>query len=170
MTEFDGLPQAKKGSLGEQIAAKWIREGGYIPYSPVFDGAHPVDWFCASPDKKRIFIADAKAKAARKYYPDTGINIRHHLEYLHLQNTYNMQVFLFFIDEISARIYGNFLKILDAPRVVTWRGQTYFYPLEQKGIRYFPLDAMRDIGRLTEEETESLRVLSTRNPAYEPTP
>lgn len=153
----------RKGNVGEDALDRWLRENNYIPYTPPTEGAHPFDRLCATSDKKTIFVADAKAKPARKYYPDTGIDIRHYQEYLHLSEKYRLSVLLVFVDQNQKRMYGNFLRVLDKPR-----GTIVRYPLEDGGIRYWPLEAMRHIGTLTDEEVEALKKYSTNKPAYDP--
>lgn len=145
----------------------WLRSHGYIPYQPVADCAHPFDRLVASANKQRIFIADAKAKAARKHYPDTGIDVVHYNDYQRISKKHNMHVFIFFVDEDRAQIYGNFLAVLDLTRIVNVRGRPTLYPLVQKGIRYWPLEAMRLVGKIPQEDVERLQALSTRNEAYQ---
>ena len=151
----------KKGNVGEAALDRWLKENNYISYSPPKDSAHPFDRLCAAPNKRTIFVADAKAKPARKFYPDTGIDIRHYNEYLYLSDKYSMDVLLVFVDQNQRRMYGNFLRVLDQPR-----GR---YPFEERGIRYWPLKAMRHIGNLLDSEVAALKKHSTNNPAYAPT-
>lgn len=167
---WEDKPQVQKGMVGEAIVMDWLRQKGFIPYTTAADCPHPFDYLCASKDKKTIFVADAKSKPARTRYPDTGIDIRHHAQYLHIRNRYKLHVFLFFVDEDAGKIYGNFLDVLNKPRMVKHNGAVLRYPLNAGGIRYWPLSAMRPIGKLTDEQIATLRELSTRAPAYAPPP
>ncbi len=155
-----------KGDTGEKIVTEYLIKRGYIPYSPEPVGAHPFDRLCATPDKKHIFVAEIKSKPARTHYPDTGINISHYRDYENIQRAHNLVVFLFFVDEVSKQIYGNKLSTLVAPREIRHHGQTLKYPLQHNGIIYFPLEAMKLVGTLTDEQSEVLESLSTRNKAY----
>lgn len=166
-TSWQNLPAVKKGNIGEQLVNAYLIEKGFIPYSPDASGVHPFDRLVASKDKRTIFIADSKAKPARTFYPDTGINIKHYEDYKFIQDKYNIDVFLFFVDEDKQEIYGNFLRHLDEPVEIHDSGRILNYPLEHKGIRYFPLEKMLHVARITEEEASAMRQFSKRNKAYE---
>ena len=168
MSDWGSKVTVQKGDIGEAVVDNYLISKGFIPYHPNADGAHPFDRLVASRDKRTIFIADTKSKPARKYYPDTGIDVRHYEQYKFIQDKYHINVFIFFVDEDSGTIYGNVLSKLDEPKTefnpktVGWVG----YPLVQGGIRYFPLSAMEQIGKIPEDELLKLRKLSTRNMAY----
>jgi len=155
-----------KGNTGEKIVTEYLIKRGYIPYSPDAEGAHPFDRLCATPDKKKIFIAEIKTKPARTYYPDTGIDMRHYNDYDNIQSTHNLQVFLFFVDQDRKKIYGNKLSILTERKEVIYNNRLLVYPICDRGIIYFPLCSMIQVGILTEEQSCILEQLSTRNKAY----
>lgn len=151
-------PQVKKGDFAEDIVTKYLENKGFIVYEPVSNGAHGFDKLAVR-NKKQFVIAECKAKAKRKYYDDTGIDIRHYKEYKYAQEKHKIPVFIFFIDEHLGEIYGNFLKELEKPYKS--------YPLKQHGIIYFPMDSMRrDISNLTDGEVSFLKKHSTRNYSY----
>jgi hypothetical protein len=156
----------KKGNIGERLVDEYLLARGYIPYRPVEGYAHPFDRLCASPDKRTIFVADAKAKPARKYYPDTGINIKTFNEYKYIQDKYNIDVFLFFVDEDAMRIYGEFLRVLEKPRRIEHNGKELRYPLMQPPIIYFPLSIMRNIAPIKPDDVAMLKHYSTRSLDY----
>lgn len=164
--EFRDRVEVKKGDLGESIVDFFLVRNGYIPYVPQCDGAHPFDRLCASSDKKTIFIADVKAKARRKYYPDTGINIKHYDEYNHMNAKYGVDVYLFFVDEETETVYGNLLKVLGRERQIEHKGKILIYPLRQKNIIYFPLESMRTISSLTAEQIKELKKVTTKKKGY----
>lgn len=161
-------PRVKKGNIGERLVKEYLINKGYIPYIPDAPGAHPFDLLVASADKRNIFIADSKAKPARKYYPDTGIDLRHYKEYTTIEDKHNLNVFLFFVDEDAGNVYGNFLKRLSEPREIIHIGIPYQYPLIHKGIIYFPLVSMIQIADIPKIDVDTLREYSTRNKAYTP--
>jgi hypothetical protein len=164
--DWQELTTVKKGNVGEELVNRYLIEHGFIPYSPAPVGAHPFDKLCASRDKKTIFVADSKAKPARTWYPDTGIDIRHYNDYMLIHDKYRLDIFLFFVDEDTGTIYGNFLRILDKPREILHKGKTLQYPMEYKGIRYFPLVAMETVGEIPNAELMLLRQFSTRKSCY----
>lgn len=159
--------QVKKGKIGEQIVIDWLISKGIIPYKPVLGtGAHPFDQLCATKDKSKIFITECKAKPARIYYPDTGINISHHQDYKNIQEKYGIDVFIYFIDEDAQKIYGGSLDTISEEIVINHRGKSIKYPLTQKGIIYFPLENMNKIADISDAKAEQLRQYSSRNPSY----
>lgn len=169
---FQDMSTTKKGNFSEKILDEYLISIGIIPYAPVISKAHPFDRLCATSDKKKIFVAECKGKARRTYYPDTGINEKHYLDYIGVREAHNIDVWLFFVDEYVKKIYGNLLSELDKPREIEHKGKTLKYPLVQpdyKGtvIRYFPLVAMVDIFDLNDDQSGELKQLSTRNYEYE---
>jgi len=173
--KFQDLPTTKKGDFAEKVLDLYLSSKGIISYSPEKGKPHPFDRLCASADKKSIFIAECKGKARRTYYPDTGINKSHYDDYLNIRVKYGIDVWIFFVDEFSKKIYGNLLSILDEPRVIIHNNKPIHYPFTQSTkygtfIRYFPLVAMEDICDLTKEESKILTGLSRRNYEYEEVP
>lgn len=160
----------KKGNIGERLVDEYLINQGFIPYHPGVDGSHPFDRLVASRDKKTIFIADAKTKAKRMYYPDTGINISHYNEYKFIQDKYNIDVFIFFVDEECGEIYGNFIRELDTERQIENYCSVIKYPLEHKGIHYFPIINTKHIAYIPKEETEMLQQLTTKKSYYNVSP
>ena len=158
MNDWNGRVSVKKGKLGEDIVRQYLESKGYVIYSPETNGSHPFDKLCINHNGNEIFIAEIKSKPHRIYYPDTGINKNHFLKYKFIQDKYSIDVFLFFVDEISKSIYGNWLSKLIKPRKD--------YPLEQNGIIYFPLDIMLQIAKLEDKQVEELKSLSDRNYDY----
>ena len=144
----------KKGNVGEEIVRKYLKDMGFIPYSPTCDGSHPFDNLCASKDKQTIFIAEVKSKPARTYYPDTGVDIRHFNTYKDISEKHNLDVFIFFVDEDRCEVYGNWLSELEKKRIIKIDdfNNTKEYPWEQGYIHYWPLAAMIHIGDLGESE------------------
>ena len=156
----------KKGNWGERYVEKHLLKHGYVPFKSVSDTAHPFDRLVASRDKKSISIAEIKTKPRRLYYPDTGFDIRSYEDYKAISQKHNLGVYIFFVDEHEKQIYGNFLSILDEPCEIEYKGRKLSYPLNDKGIRYFPLAKMNKIADLTEIEATILRKLSTRKYNY----
>lgn len=158
------------GNLGEQIVDEYLARKGVIPYAPAADGAHPFDRLCAY-KKTRIFIAETKTKPRRLKYPDTGISLKHYVEYKQIERTHSLDVWLFFVDSDHAQVYGGKLKDLEMPAHVEHNGGWLVYPMtwggEQSATIYFPLCNMKVIAELTEEQVEQLKGLSGRARKYE---
>lgn len=143
----------EKGSIGERIVDEWLIRRGYVPYRPMEGVAHPFDRLVASRDKKRIAVCEVKTKPRRNKYRDTGVDIKKLNDYTNIQEQHRLRVFIAFVDEVEAQVYGNTLDELMKTR--TSEGQVY--PKEYDGIRYFPLDAMIVIADLTDEQCTELK-------------
>lgn len=174
---FEETIMATKGEYAEALADRYIENRGlYHVYAVKSAGSHPVDRLLISRDLSRIVAMDVKAVTARNSkpefkdtgYPDTGISIAHRDVYKTIVNTYNMPLFLIFVDEILGEMYGNWLSVLEHPTTITWRGKTLHYPLLQnnftaigKQIVYYPLQSMmRGLYYLTDDEQAQLHRLS----------
>jgi Holliday junction resolvase len=164
--KWDDLKTVKKGNFAEKIVDDFLEEKGFVIYNPSTKGPHAFDRL-AIREKKDIIIAECKAKASRKYYPDTGINYKHYKEYKYIENKYKIPVFIFFIDELKKQIYGNFLTKLEQKT----ENKNIQYPFIQKTkksieIIYFPLLHMINVCNLDDEQVKYLKENSTRNYEY----
>lgn len=157
-TEWQNKITVKKGDFAEEIIRGFLEEKGFVIYEPITNGAHCFDKLAVK-NKEQFIIAECKAKSKRKYYDDTGINIKHYSEYKKVTEKHQIPVFIFFIDEHLAEIYGNFISVLEK--------EYKNYPLRQNGIIYFPMCKMRrNIAKLTDEQVLFLKNHSTRNYDY----
>lgn len=159
--------QVKKGDLGEKIVDAYLEEKKIVVYKTAFDGAHPFDRLLATPDKKQLIVADVKTKPQRKYYPDTGIDLRHFNEYQHISHKHNVKVMLFFVDQVAAKVYGNYLHELIKPLEIQHNNKTLQYPITEKNIIYFPLCKMIFIENLDNYQIDELKTLSSGRYSYE---
>lgn len=155
-----------KGNYAEDIINNYLEVKGYVIYNPTTSGPHAFDKL-AIKNKENIIIAECKAKARRNKYLDTGINYRHYNEYKKIQEKYNIPVFIFFIDEMEKKIYGNFISKLESNTT----SQNKQYPsieITRRGdkIIYFPLKNTRFISDLQDADIEYLKKHSTRNYEY----
>lgn len=166
----------KKGNIGETIVSNYFRKRNYIPYIPDMEGPHPFDRIMARGDKKEIFIAEVKTKARRSFFPDTGIDIKHYNQYKFIEMKYNIDIFIYFVDEYKKEIYGNILRILDKPRKYKYKYQMdkngrifnkeIEYPIKSKGIIYFPLKIMKIISKIDDETIKKLKKYNNRSYGY----
>jgi hypothetical protein len=164
---WEDLPQVKMGNIGEGIVKQYLREKGRVPYKPdEGTGAHPFDFLCATQDKKHIFIVEVKTKPSRMYYPDTGFNVKSWQTYRDVSEKHNLDVHCFFVDTSRKEVYGNKLSVLQENRTIVHNGKSVQYPFVQKGIVYFPLEAMVTVCKLTESQCEQIEQYSTRNYDY----
>lgn len=167
---FHELTTTQKGDVGEEIIDALLKKKGVIPYKPDADRAHPFDRLCASINKKSLYVVEVKAKSKRKYYPDTGINLSVYTGYQHINAKYNMQVYLFFVDEESAEIYGGELNKISTPCQITHNGKVIDYPLISasgpKDIIYFPIARMGTISKINDADVSKLKSLTTKQLRY----
>lgn len=165
-SNWNNKTQVKKRNIGERIIKELLEKEGYIVYETTTEGAHGFDKF-AMKNKETIIYVECKSKARRNKYPDTGIDIKHYNDYKRISEKYNMDIYIFFIDEMLGEIYGNWLRELEKPTKIIHKSVTINYPLKSKGIIYFPLINMnRNIRKLNKHEIQLLRQYSTRNYDY----
>ena len=162
---WEDKEQVKKGNIGENIVDQYFEGRGYIIYKPVTNAAHLIDRLYVK-DKKKLIFADTKTKAARNLYPDTGFDYKHYEEYLVLQDM-GLEVWIFFVDEVEAAIYGNTLEKLREPHTIHHNGKTIEYPLRWKEIIYFYRKNMIDVASISVEEVSEIKSHNTRNYDYE---
>lgn len=155
----------RKGDLGEQIVNCYLESKGFVIYRPITSAAHCFDKL-AIKDKRILIIAEIKTKARRNYYPDTGFNLKHFYEYKYISKKYNIPVFIFFVDEMIGKIYGNWLKKLEQKIIIRYKEKQLSYPLIRNKIIYFPLKQMKKIAELKNNEIEQLKQLNKRNYNY----
>lgn len=164
---FKSKTTTQKGIVGEDIVFTWLRELGHTIYRPNDDNKrHPIDALIMHREKLVIVAADIKTKPRRLHYPDTGINFSHYGEYCYIKNINKIRVYLFFVDEHLNEIYGNYLDKLEERREILHNGERLIYPRRERGIIYFPLEAMRHIGNLQYEETNKLKEMSGSKYSY----
>lgn len=159
-TNWEELKSVKKGNIGEEIAKEYLESKGYIIYKPVTDGAHAFDNL-AIKDKTTLVVVEVKTKPRRKYYNDTGINVKHYKDYKDISEKHNLKVFIFFVDEYQGSVYGNELKNLVKPV-----NDKKNYPLIEKGIIYFHLSNMHTISKLTRQQIDKIKEHTNSNYKY----
>lgn len=169
---FKSTVMYRKGELGEKLVDELLlNNGNFIPYAPVMENAHVFDRLIASKNKKSLMVVEIKAINARDHYPDTGISINHYLEYKHIEEKYNLDVWILFVDAKKKMIYGNTLKKLETQTevLVKDKGIVLNYPVKQKNftaigkeIIYFPLVNMKDIVPLEDEHVAELNENSNK--------
>ena len=159
MANWTDKREVKKGQIGERIIKSFLESKGYIIYTPNTDGAHAFD-FLAIKNKEKALIAECKTYPKRKFYNDTGVDIKHYYEYKVVSENHNMPVFLFFIDDVKNEIYGNWLSELEKE---CYDGKIK-YPLKENGKTgtkiYFSLNSMRHISFLRESEIKEIKQFS----------
>lgn len=155
--KFSEQHETRLGDIGELSINKFLTDNKFIIYKPINDAAHLIDGF-AIRNMNEIIGFEVKTKPKRIYYNDTGIDIKHYNRYKLVLDKYGIEVFLFFVDGLYKKVYGNYLSVLDK--------EENGYPLNQKGIRYFDLDKMIIIDTIPDEIADMLIIHSKRNYKY----
>jgi len=163
---FNESEMFKKGDIGEKIVDDKLFKKGYHLYAPTFEAAHSFDRLIFSKKTQKFYLSDIKTKPKRLYFPDTGIDIKHYKEYKKRSEQLGMEFLLIFVDESTKEIYGNLLSKLEEKIVISHNKKHIEYPLISKGIIYFPIEKMKKIDTLTEEESKKIWDKSTMNNKY----
>lgn len=151
--------KVKIGDYGEELVRNFLEEKRCVCYKPLTDASHPFD-FLASRRDLGTFAVEVKTKPSRRKYPDTGFDVRHYKGYKQFTEEHSMNMFVFFVDVEKGLIYGNYLHELDKPRISN--GDAYpFEEFTKHGgmIRYFPLEAVIPVRKLTDDEINNLKHL-----------
>lgn len=157
MENWEEKTTVKKGDFAEDIVHRFIEDKGYVVYSPKTKGPHAFDRL-AIKNKEKVIIVDIKAKAKLSKFDETGFNYKHYEEYKRISQRHSIPVFIFFVDEMLAEIYGNFLNTLEKnSRVVEWGTKMILFQMK---------DMQRNIYKLNNEQVQTLKQFSTRNYAY----
>lgn len=136
---FRDLQTTNKGDFGENLVLDWFEGKNIVPYGPINQESHPIDFIFYSKEKNEFFLADVKTKPKRIYYPDQGIDLKDYEKYKELSKKHNMPVVLFFVDETTGTCYGGKLDILEK----------HFgdYPIiddaKREKVIYFPVSKMK---------------------------
>ena len=162
--EWKDRIRVKKGDFGEKIIRQYLEKKGFVIYEPITNTAHAFDKL-AIKDKKQVIIAEVKSKARLNKYNATGIDVRHYNEYRFIRDKYNIPVFLFFVDEMLGKIYGNKLNILEKD-YIDKSGIEYPNTKIAKGIILFSLEVMKPVYDLSEQEVLFLKEHSVRKYDY----
>ena len=157
----------KKGNIGEQIVQGYLEKRGHVVYKCITKGAHAFD-LMAIKDKKIIRIAEVKSKARMKN-KETGINLSNYKEYIAILEKYNLDTFIFFVDDIEERIYGNYISAIKNPVSIDNVKYPYTKRLKKDGVQvtFFHTAVMKQIVKLSKEEVEELKKHTTRNSNYD---
>ena len=162
MIPFEELTTTKKGTLGEEIVKSFLANNGWIIYDTNYKGAHPFDFMYASPDKRKMYLADVKTKKRFDYRKKgelvTGIDTRHFKEYQHLQDAYDNDFTLFFVDELEGTVYCELISKLEV--------SSYEITDSQSTKTIFNLKDMMLVTKLTQHEVEELNRLSSGKHIY----
>lgn len=162
---FENKLTTRKGDVGESLVDKMLREKGFVIYKPEGGQAHAFDRL-AIKDKEILMIAEVKAKAKRKYFPDTGIDFRHYKEYKNIMKKHNLEVILFFVDEEMGKIYGGKLSEIEVINNFKVNNKDVTYPKIEKNIIYFHIEKMKEYADLKRADVLNLEALTTKKQAY----
>lgn len=160
--KFESKGTTQKGEYFEQIVRDWLWERGHRPTRPAHNGAHAIDMFVIDKAGK-VFAIDAKAKASRRSFADTGIDYRHFNVYFDIEKNANIDVWVFFGDHISGDVYGATLADLRAPKMNPPGCKPGMYPRIEGQIIYFPLSNMSKLFSLSDKQCAALRELTKKD-------
>lgn len=147
--------EVKKGNIWEMIVEDYLEKEGYVIYQPKKWWPHAFDRL-AIKDKQVLILAEVKTKGKMTSLPfnnATGFEYRHYTEYKRISEKYILDIFIFFVDDKAASVYGNYLSELNKP----YRIEGVTYPVFAKWLALFHTDSMLPIRDLTENEVTLLK-------------
>lgn len=148
-------PEVKKGNIGERIVEEYLEKDGFIIYKPVTNWPHAFDRL-AIKDKQMLILAEVKTKGKMTKLPfkdATGFELRHYYEYIGISNKHNLDIFIFFVDDNTESVYGNYLSELDK----SYKIGDVTYPVSAVWLRLYHTNSMIHVKDLTKEEVELLK-------------
>lgn len=107
---FLELETTVKGTIGEAIAAKYLKKRGYHVYTSYFDGSHPFDFYLHA--NGRDYLADVKTYPRLYLAAQTGIDLSDWEKYKGASAQTGLPFLVLFVDVFEAAIYGNRLEDL----------------------------------------------------------
>jgi len=154
--------------MGERIVRAILEDAGWVVYQPITEGAHAFDMLSIK-DKDRAIAIDVKAKARMNFFDATGVNLEHFEQYRAFSERHLMPFWIIFVDESLGLIYGNELTELEKECAAK---DGRIYPLtwatkHGKELRLWAMDRMRIIKRISEAESEYLKLVSQRSYEYD---
>lgn len=157
-TETTQEKKNRKGQIGEQIVLSMLKNAGWTAMTHVIGGRpHDFDVLAFKNGVRRAI--DIKTYPARSVYPDTGINHNHFVKYQEFSHSSDTEFWIYFVDEVAGKVYGNSLLELERPRTV--RGIQYPMTQESKTgkKRYWPTQAMITLGSIPKQTQHQLKRL-----------
>lgn len=157
--EFEKLTTTQKGTYGENLVKKYLLNKGIICYKPE-GGAHDFDFLLSNRDK--MVIAEVKTKPRMfKKHPElnnwygTGVENKSIDLYKKKSKELGIPVYLYFVDEIERRIYGNDLSILEKDMMDS--KPSWNLPPS----KIFSLKNVETVAHIGKEDVEKIKKLST---------
>lgn len=161
--DFHEKRTTKKGDYAESLVVRELEAINFAVYVTESERNHPFDIIYTGSYTDALggnFNAgDVKAKARRKYYPDTGLDVRAFNYYKKIKEHFSLDRFnLFFVDEEVKKCYYGEIDELQKKYLS--------YPRIERGIIYFHLDTLIHFFDLTDEEANKLISLTTKDDKY----
>lgn len=148
-----------KGDYFEELIRQRLTNLGYAP-SPPKHGSHVADMLFIKDD--HFYAVDAKAKAARRDFADTGIEWKHIVHYINLERQ-GVTALAFFGDHHEGSVYGASLADLVTEHRDPPGCKPGHYPRKEGEILYFPRSVLTRWFDLSPEERRRLAELSRKD-------
>lgn len=150
--QFNSLQTTKLGRIGEKYMNEFASAKGAELYLPSNNGSFSTDGFCRDIVKRHIeYNLEVKTKPRMKFYAQTGYDLNDHYKYLSLCS----HTCIIFVDHIAQSIYYGWAHKLNAdPGKIEQADKNYVL---------FPLSAMTEYRKLTNQEIDELKKNSQSN-------
>jgi len=164
MSNWQTNESVKKGNRGEDIVYNILCEKGYLVYKYEQDKRHIIDFVVFNTEVHRIRFVDIKCKPARRKFPDTGFDIKSLEEYKLIMDI--APVYIFWVDEAKKEVYYQDLEELLKPILIKHNDIELDYPIFSKNIVYFPLEKMKHLCKISDEQAKQIRKYSNISEKY----
>ncbi len=157
-TDWSSLPETILGDFGERlISDELFMNKEVLTYTQdnTHDAPHVIDGVGVFDDGE-VFLYDVKTQEKLDLYNGTGINTRNLDKYIKLSKKNNLKFYVFVVDSLLGKImYG---EVNDLVKPYT---SDLSYPCTTlaKGKTIVPIDLMKELRPLTDEEIYKLKEL-----------
>lgn len=154
--EWQKIQTVQKAQIAEDFIADVLKQRKCVVYRT--QGRHKVD-FVVEHNGNWAFV-DVKAKARRKYYADTGIDLADWATYWQIQEMTGIPVYIVFVDDYTKTCYYANLDVLKQEDIPG-------YPMiEEKRYIYFPLSKMQYLCSIPDYIVDALHAATNRKYTY----
>jgi hypothetical protein len=150
----------EKAQIGEEIIINYIKRD-YPDYDILthnVDKPHWIDIIIMNKENLDIKFIEVKTKEKWRKFDAIGFDVKNYKEYIALQNKTNIDILIYFVEEINKEI--RLLKLSEAIKYDDL-GKTYTHK-PNKTISWFIKEQTKFVALLTDEDCEKLNIVNKK--------